>query len=270
MSSNAMLSPAIHLFALLVLAFAPKGPGEPARPAPTATASRTPPLLPSAPISLTNGSRVLANLRIVSDDKGIVGENDIRVTTLTVTNVQIVSLNYGIYLGSADDVILHGVDITASPRGGDSYSLRGAIKKLTSSDSAYRAGQKAFRVYGLRGGSSTRDLFSGENLMLGGGFADEWVAPGAFENFVFTDGRVRVSSVEIYDATHHVTFDGVDFAGTHHISIQAGAHHIVFAGCRNLPEIKYFDRKHDQVFPTPAQREARGMVVTTKRDARRP
>jgi hypothetical protein len=253
-----MLSLTYHLFALLGWA-AISAPGQ-----------RTAPLIPSAPISLLNGSRVLANVRIVSDDKGIVAENDIYVTTLELTNVQIESLNYGIYLGHADDVFLRGVDITASPRGGDSYSLRGAIKKLTSVDSTYRAGQKAFRVYGLHGGSSTRDFFSGENLMLGGGFGDEWVSPGPFENFTLTDDRVQVNSVEIYDATHHVTFDGVDFAGTHHISIQAGAHHIVFAGCRHTPEIKFFDRKHNQVFPTPAQLAARNISVTTKRAARRP
>lgn len=203
-------------------------------------------LAPSGPIVLPMGDKTLANLHITSSNKGIVGNNDVKVGTLTCNNVKINSTNYGVYLGDADGLIANKLDITCSPTGGDSYSVRGFIRSIVSTDSTYRSGIKAWRVYGLLTGTSTRDTFTGDRVMLGGGAADEWVSPQVFENCRFTDGRFDVNSIEIYAATHHVAFDGCDFAGTGHISIitiseAVRAHHITFTNCKNMPEVKYFN-----------------------------
>jgi hypothetical protein len=216
---------------------------------------------PSGPIVLDDGPKTLANLCITSDDMGVVGGNATFVTTLSLTNVTIQSKNYGVYVGHCDEAIFDHVDITTDPQGGDSYSVRGTIAKLTSSSSIYRAGIKAFRVYGLMSGSSTGDTFIGGRLMLGGGPASEWDSPLPFQNFKFTGGSVDVNSVEIYDATHHVEFDGVDFNGTGHISIQFGAHDLTFKASKNLPEIRYYDDAGDKYDPTPSELAARKIVV---------
>lgn len=216
----------------------------------------------SDPIHLSNGATTVAN-KSITGTTGIVGDNATSVTTLFLSNVTIHSTNYGVYLGSCDVANFDKVDITCDPQGGDSYSLRGTIKNLTSKDSKYRSGIKAFRVYGCLGGSSTRDLITGDRLMLGGGYANEWVNPGPFENFTFRDGAVDVNSAEIYNATNHVTFDGTDWTGTGHISIQFGAHDITIRNSVGaVPTIKYFDGSGNRYYPTTAQLAERGISIT--------
>lgn len=211
-------------------------------------------LTPSDPISLDDGATTIANTSITGAT-GIVGDNATHVTTLDVSNVIIHSTNYGIYLGQCDNLNLSHADITCDPNGGDSYSIRGNITHLVSADSTYRSGIKAFRIYGCEGGSSTRDTISGDRLMLGGGYADEWGPAGPFHNFTFTDDHIAVNSVEMYNDTNNVTFDNVDFAGTDHISIQAGAHDITFRNCRNLPEIRLYDASGNRMaWPADASR----------------
>lgn len=209
-------------------------------------------------ISLSDGATTIANTTITGDT-GIMGDNATHVTTLNVSNVTIRSTNYGIYLGDCENLNLSNVSITCDPTGGDSYSVRGNIRNLVSSDSTFNSGIKAFRIYGLEGGSSTRDTFTGDRLMLGGGYASEWGDPGPFHNFTFTDSRINVNSIEMYDDTSNVVFDGVDFAGTGHISIQAGAHDIVFRNCTNVPQIRLYDGNGNWTSP-PAT--GRNIVVT--------
>ncbi len=199
-----------------------------------------PPCTDSGPIVLSDGPTALENLCITSPDKGIEGGNATSVTTLSLTNVTIDSVNYGIYLGDCESANFDHVDVTTSPSGGDSYSVRGYIHGLTSQSSTYRANVKAFRIYGLTSGSSTNDRFEGGRLMLGGGSSDEWVNPLPFQNFSFSGGSIAVDSIEIYDNTDHVSFSSVDFAGTAHISIQAGAHDLSFSQSKNLPEIRFY------------------------------
>lgn len=195
--------------------------------------------LTSNAISLNDGATTIANTTITGGS-GIVGDNATHVTSLNVSNVVIQSTNYGIYLGEADNVNLSNVNITCDPTGGDSYSVRGHIRNLVSSDSTFNSGIKAYRIYGLEGGSSTRDTYTGDRLMLGGGYSNEWGSAAAFHNFTFKDGSIDVNSVELYNDTNNVTFENMDFSGTGHISIQAGAHDITFRNCTNLP---HTDRK---------------------------
>lgn len=72
-------------------------------------------------------------------------------------------------------------------------------------------------------------------MMLGGGYANEWDAPGPFESFTFQDGSIAVPSIEIYPATKNVTFKNMNFAGTGHITLWDGSKNTVFQGCTNLP-----------------------------------
>ena len=210
-------------------------------------------------ISLSDGATTISD-RVIIGTSGIVGDNATHVTTLNVNNVTIRSTNYGIYLGECDNLNLSNVNITCDPSGGDSYSVRGTIHHLTSSDSTFNSGIKAFRIYGLEGGSSTRDTYSGDRLMLGGGYANEWGEAAAFHNFTFKDGSIDVNSVEMYNDTNNVVFENMDFAGTGHISIQAGAHDIVFKNCTNLPQIRLYDTNGNWT-PLPAD-PSRNIVVT--------
>lgn len=222
----------------------------------------TPPttaLTPSGPISLGDGPHSIGNL-LITGDRGIVAENDKHVTTLNLSNAEIRPVNYGLYLGQCDSAILRSVRIFCSPTGGDSYSVRGSIANFDSEDGEYHAGIKAFRLYRVFGGQSLRDTFTGDRMMLGGGSANEWGTALPFENFTFRDGSIDVNSIELYNATHHVTFDGVDFDGTGHISIQFGAHHIVFRNCQNLPQIKWFNASGDRFYPSDAAIAARGIT----------
>jgi hypothetical protein len=217
---------------------------------------------PSGQIVLPSGETTVSNLCITSDDKGIEGGNDTTISKITVTNVTIDSVNYGVYLGNCQEAIFDHVDITTDPQGGDSYSVRGAIASFTSSNSVYRAEVKAFRIYNLTGGSSTGDSFIGGRLMLGGGAASEWENPLPFQSFTFNGGSIDVESVEIYDATNNVTFNGVDFVQTNHISIQFGAHDLTFASSLNLPEIRYYDASGSQYTPDAAELASRNIVIT--------
>ena len=210
---------------------------------PTTPTTQTPTVISgqtqSGSISLNDGATTIADTYI-SGSTGIVGDNATNVTALTLNNVTIRSTNYGIYLGSADTVRLSNVDIQTDPNGGDSYSVRGNIRNFVSNDSTFRAGIKAFRLYGVESGSSLRDTYSGDRMMLGGGYANEWGTAAPFWNFTFKDGSIDVNSVELYNNTSNVTFENMDFSGTGHISIQAGAHDIVFKNCTNLPQIRLY------------------------------
>lgn len=210
-------------------------PTTPTTPTPTVISGLT----QSGSISLNDGATTISDTYI-SGMTGIVGDNATNVTALTLNNVTIRSTNYGIYLGSADTVRLSNVDIQTDPNGGDSYSVRGNIRNFVSNDSTFRAGIKAFRLYGVESGSSLRDTYSGDRMMLGGGYANEWGTAAPFHNFTFKDGSIDVNSVELYNDTNNVTFENMDFSGTGHISIQAGAHDIVFKNCTNLPQIRLY------------------------------
>lgn len=244
--------------------------GSGSSPTPTVPAGSTPPASAPAPVVLGNtsssnsihlnsGETTIANTTITGNT-GIVGDNATHVTTLNVSNVVIQSTNYGIYLGECDNLNLANVNITCDPSGGDSYSIRGYVRNFVSSDSTFNSGIKAFRLYGVEGGSSTRDTITGDRLMLGGGYSYEWGEAGAFHNFTFTDGAVDVNSVELYNNTSNVVFENMDFSGTGHISIQAGAHDIVFRNCTNLPQIRLYDTSGNWT-PLPAD-ASRNIVVT--------
>lgn len=193
---------------------------------------------------------------------GIVGNNGVAVSSLDLNNVAIRSTNYGIYLGSAQNVTLRNVDITTDPNGGDSYAVRGSIRNFVSSDSTFRSGIKAFRIYGLEGGSSTRDTFIGGRLMLGGSAANVWDPHQPFRNFTFTDSRIDVDSVEIYRETSNVTFSGVDWSGTGHISIFSGAHDIVIQNSDSaVPLIKFYDSSGNRYYPSAAELASRNIVI---------
>lgn len=244
----------------LLMLIAHMGPVVPLSPPPTQPPTSN--QQASDPISLGNGATTVAN-KFITGTTGITAGNDKNVSMLTVSNVTIHSTNYGIYLGSCDTLNCDHVDITCDPQGGDSYSVRGGIKHLYSKDSKYRSGIKAFRVYGLLDGSSLNDLFTGDRLMLGGGYANEWVSPAPFENFTFTGARIDVNSVEIYDATHHVTFDGTDWNGTGHVSIQFGAHHITIRNSIGpVPTVKFYDGSGNRYYPTAAQLASRFISIT--------
>lgn len=225
----------------------------------------TPPTVPmvdSPPISLHAGDQSIANKRI-SGQTGIVGDNATHVGNLSVANCEIRSTNYGIYCGDVDEINLANVAIFCDPNGGDSYSIRACVNRaFSSTDCEFHSGIKAFRIPECHGGTHKRFKITGDRAMLGGGYANEWQSPGTFENVAFEDGEIDVNSVEIYNATHNVSFTRVNFAGTGHISIQFGAHHITFAGCTNQPEIKYFDANGNRYTPTAAQLSARGISIT--------
>jgi len=210
-------------------------------------------------VTLNDGPTTIQN-KLINGLTGVMGENATSVTTLTMTNVTINSTNYGVYLGDCDAANFSDVDITCDPNGPDSYSVRGYIRNFVSSDSTYRSGIKAFRIYGLTSGSSTRDIYRGDRLMLGGGPANEWGTPLSFANFTFSDGEIRVNSVEMYNATHHVTFNHMDFATTGHISIQYSAHHITFNQCANVPEIKFYNSSGVRYYPSASELASRNIA----------
>lgn len=190
------------------------------------------------------------------------GGNATNVSSLTLNNVRINSTNYGIYLGSADTVRLSNVEIETAANGGDSYSVRGSIRNFVSNDSTYRSGIKAFRIYGLESGSSTRDTFTGGRLLLGGSPATSTGAHQPFRNFTFTDSRIDVDSVEIYHETSNVTFDGVDWSGTGHITIFSGAHDIVIKNSDSaMPLIKFYDSSGNRYYPSAAELASRNIVL---------
>lgn len=223
----------------------------------------TPPttaITPSGPITLGNGPHSIGNLKITGLN-GIKIENDKRVTTLDLSNLEIRVTNYGLYCGLAERVNARGVRIFCDPTGGDSYSVRGTILHFDSADSEYHSGIKAFRIYGLRGGQSVRDTFTGDRLMLGGGSANEWGTAQAFENFTFRDGSIDVNSCELYAATRNVRFERMDWSGTGHISIQFTARDIAFVNCIALPQIKFFNASGNRYTPTAQELAQRGIII---------
>jgi hypothetical protein len=192
--------------------------------------SGSPPLTPSGPILLQGGATTVANFAITGVG-GIAAGNGTNVTLLTINNCTINVDNAGIYAAPCQQAIVTNTQVVASG-GLDPYSVRGMFTSWTSSDCSF-GGDKAWRIYGLTGGSSTRDVFTGGRVLCGGGAANEWNGALDFDNFTFRDGRISVDSVEIHAASNNITFRNMDFDGTDHISIHGPAHHITFEHCRH-------------------------------------
>jgi hypothetical protein len=185
-------------------------------------------LTPCGPILLGHGAEAVINMAI-SGTGGIAAHNGTNVTRLVVRNCTIDVDNAGIYAAPCQEAIVRDTQIN-SDGGIDPYSVRGEFRRWVSKDSVFR-GDKAWRIYGLSEGSSTRDTFAGGRLLCGGGPANEWENAMDFDNFTFRNGRISVDSVEIHAASNNITFRNMDFTGTDHISIHGPAHHINFIGC---------------------------------------
>lgn len=238
----------------------------PSPPPPTSTQGARP-TCPDRPVSgtLTNntgeytlgaGATTLSSYEIFSADAGIHSENDVPVTTLSVTGSIITSSNYGIYLGDCDTLTLVNCIITAGP-GGNDYGIRGSIGVVNISCSLIRnagTNKACFRVYGCTDGLIQKSIFTGERMMIGGGGRGEAVNQIETSGLEFNDCDINCieyrnvngvitlgpGGITIYGETHHIDFVDCDFSGSGLITLwgmdgavieDPACHHITFTGC---------------------------------------
>lgn len=196
------------------------------------------------------GNPSYSNCTTSSPNSAFTIPNDTSLSSITFTNANVYSgtsaapaadSGYALYCGGCQNATFINSHFEAN-NGDNDYTIRGVFNNWTSSNSQFindGDNKAVFRVYSLTNGSSNGDTFAGDRMMLGGGYAAEGTAPfGAFQNFLFQNDNIDVSSIEIYPNSYNIRFKNVDFSGTGHITFWDGSHHVSFECSTNIPTLK--------------------------------